>query len=131
MTGYLKKWLERRRVRRAIRLRRRLVGLYGRSQTYSVGQVRRAADYAGFSTQSCNWAYAIHCSKPDFVAADGVGDYATLRQRVQDHMRGDAVGFSAREGLRNSDFGSLGAGSTGGFDSGGGVDGGGDGARGD
>lgn len=128
--GFLSQWRERRAIRRALRLRKRLRSLYGRAPTYPPGRVRRAAAEDRLSPQSAPWALAIHCSRADFEASGEPGDYGALRRRVEEAALPEPMGFDAAEGIPRRYETALGATALGGFwagggDGAGGADGGG------
>lgn len=127
MMGFFQRWLDRRRIRQAIRLQPRLRRSYGRSRTYTAGQVRTAGRSAGLSRSAQLWAYATYCTPAEFAAAGVEGDYDALRLQMDAHFDNQGAAFAGSEGLAESHSAASGGGWSdgGGFDGGGGGGGGG------
>ncbi|MEL6980283.1 MAG: hypothetical protein AAGM38_16625 [Pseudomonadota bacterium] len=128
--GILARWRERRAIRRAFRLRKRLRRLYGRSETYKPGQIRRAARADGLKGDGLNWAFAIHCSEDGFAEAGAPGDYAALRKTVDEVGLKEPIGLDQMEGVPLQHERAISEAGGGSFSFGGGGDGGGGGGDG-
>jgi len=117
--------------RRAIRTYAKKLGpllrrRYGRSGSYTAGQIRTTIERERLPANHMVYAYAMFMDQPGFDAAQTdlgpVGDYEATRQEIGDLCFGGNSSFSAAD-LASYGSASHGGSADGGFDGGGGAGG--------
>jgi len=124
--GWLSKVRRRRAIRRYARLGPLLAKRYGRSETYTQGQIRATAESVGLPAATLTVGYAMFMAKAEACAQAAetgvVLDYDAVRKEVADLCFSGDVDFSATKPAAfddgSVDGGGLDGGGIGGFDGG-------------